>query len=388
MLGEALLASSGRCPQVRTSGRSGFDMIERERLRILIVLPSLAPGGAERVTVNLANGLLAAGASPSVLLTDRTGPLESRLNAEVALSELGRPRVRGALPGVIGAIRRQRPDVVLSTHTHVNLALCAARPILPRSTRLVIRIPIHAPETLEGRSTAWSRRAQRVVYRAADLVLATSATMAADLREFLVNRVEVLENPVDESEVRASVTETPSPTRPGRRFIMVGRLRPQKAIDDLITAFAMASDPEDLLEIVGEGPERPRLERLIRSLGLNGRVTLSGAQPDPWDRVARADAFFLPSRHEGMPNVVLESLCLGTPVIATDELEVLTSLRTKCPSGAVTLVERSELAAAIGSVRPTPVGAPIPRPSLLPPTNRVGAVVARFLELIASLASP
>jgi hypothetical protein len=145
---------------------------------------------------------------------------------------------------------------------------------------------------------------------------------------------------------------------------------------------------EDLLEIVGEGPERPRLEGLIRSLGLNGRVTLSGAQPDPWDRVARADAFFLPSRHEGMPNVVLESLCLGTPVIATDELEVLTSLRTKCPSGAVTLVERSELAAAIGSVRPTPVGAPIPRPSLLPPTNRVGAVVARLLELIASLASP
>jgi len=388
MLGEALLASSGRCPPVPISGWTGFNMIESDRMRVLIVLPSLAPGGAERVTVNLANGLLAAGASPSVLLTDRSGPLEARLNREVGLSELGKLHVRTALPGVISAIRRQRPDVVLSTHTHVNLALCAARSVLPRSTRLVIRIPMHAPETLEGRSTTWSRRAQRLLYRAADLVLATSPAMAADLRDLLTARVEVLENPVDEPEVRASVAEMLAPARKGRRFIMVGRLRRQKAVEDLISAFAKGSDPEDRLEIIGEGPERPRLEGLIQSLGMNGRVALLGTQADPWDRVARADAFVLPSHHEGMPNVVLESLCLGTPVIATDELEVLTSLSATCPSGAVTLVERSELARALGGVRPIPTGAPVPRPSLLPPIHRVDVVVRRLLELIASLARP
>lgn len=353
--------------------------------RVLIVLPSFGAGGAERVAVNLANGLLAAGAAPSVVLTGASGPLGHRLDPRAPLLELGRRRVRAALPAVIRHIRDQRPDVVLATHTHVNLALCAVRWLLPRPTRLVLRIPMHAPTDLEGRSTAPNRRAQRLLYRAADLVLATSSTMAADLATFVTTRIEVLPNPVDVTGLRAGVTVTRAPDRAARRFLMVGRLRQQKAVDDLIGAFAVGSDPADRLDILGEGPERPVLEDLVRRSGLAERVTLPGVTPDPWDDIAGADALVLASRNEGMPNVVLEALALGTPVIATTDLHMLVELAAAAPPGAITLVARAELARAVGDTRPLPPGTVLPRPSLLPAEHTVEASSRHLLHLLSTL---
>jgi glycosyltransferase involved in cell wall biosynthesis len=163
---------------------------------------------------------------------------------------------------------------------------------------------------------------------------------------------------------------------------MVGQLRAAKAVDDLIRAFASGTDLSDRLTIVGEGPERPALKRLIAEHDLTGRVELMGAQPDPWDVVAGADAFVLPSRHEGMPNVVLEALALGTPVIATDDLTSLTTLATESPDGAVTIVARSDLGRAIREVRPILEGTVIPRASLLPQAHTLAAATERLLSLL------
>ena len=390
MLEEALLASTGRPRPVRSHRSAECDVVHSGTrhgpLRVLIVLPSLDQGGAERVSVNLANGLLAAGASPSILLTGSTGVLGGRLDQGVMVHQLSQQRVRSTLPSVIRHVREHRPDVVLSTHTHVNLALCAARALLPRTTRLVLRVPTHAPAVFEGRSTAWSRRAQRLLYRSADLVLATSPTMAADLRTFLTTRVEVLPNPIDEVGIRAGVTAAAAgdgrAEQIGRRFVTVGRLQKVKAVDDLIRAFARGSDPADQLLILGDGPERPTLEALVARLGLSGQVRMPGDRPDPWDEVAAADAFVLASQHEGMPNAVLESLALGTPVIATDDLAVLATLSAQSPDGVVTLVARASLDAAIRRVAAHPASTPIPRPSLLPEENTLAVVTDRLLTLI------
>ncbi len=359
--------------------------------RVLIVLPSLDAGGAERVAVNLAAGLRAAGSEVRLLLTDHAGPLRDRLPPDVPVDVLGRARVRAALPGLIRHIRAGRPDVVLSTHTHVNLALCAVRRALPSGTRLVLRSPMHAPVELDGRSTRWTRVAQRLLYPRAELVLASSPPMVDDLRSLTRARIELLPSPVDEAALRTAVTTPPDRADPGpgtaRRFVMVGRLKRQKGIDDLLRAFASLPGADDRLDVLGEGPERPALERLIGELGLADRVTLPGVLPDPWATIARADAFVLASHHEGLPNVVLESLALGTPVIATTDLEVLVPLSEQAPTGALRLVARSELGAAMDSVRPMASGTVLPRPSMLPPDHAVGAVTARLLELLGAAPS-
>ena len=358
-------------------------------LEVVFVVPSLEHGGAERVTVNLANGLARAGAAPRIVVTHRAGPLRSALDARVEVEELGELRVRRAAPALLGLLRRRRGDVVFATHTHVNLLMCALRPLLPRM-RLVLREPTHAPTELGGRSTARTRQAQRLLYRRADLVIASSDVIARDLLALTGSDVVRLDNAVDIGAIRAAGAEQRPPgsrAHPGiRTFVSVGRLDVQKSMDDLIRAFGAGAGPEDRLRILGEGPERGRLQTLIDALGLARRVELCGVRTDHWAYVAAADALVLASRAEGMPNAVLEALALGTPVLATTDLEVLDALAEEVLDGALRLVPRAELAAAIAATPSRPVTDRLADP-LLPERFDVDAVSGTLLRMLQDLAA-
>ena len=338
-------------------------------LDVVIVLPSLAQGGAERVMVNHAIGLRETGDRVRVVLTDGSadggGALRASLPSDVAVIALGQTRVRAALPTLMRLLRRDIPDVIVVTHTHLNLALCAVRPFLPRRTGLVLREPTHAPVLLDGRSTRARRIAQRMLYRRADTVIATSGVMEDDLRQLTRASVVMLPNPVLVTEVRsAAATDLVArPPNGGRRFVSVGRLDRLKSLPDLLTAFAAGSRSEDELVLVGEGPARSQLLAMALELGIHDRVHLRGFLAEPWNEIATADAFVLASRAEGMPNAALEALAVGTPVIATEDLDVLTDLRDSAGATAVTLVPRVRLADAIARAAPRSHG---PTPELAP----------------------
>jgi len=109
----------------------------------------------------------------------------------------------------------------------------------------------------------------------------------------------------------------------GLRLLYAGRLQRFKGVHHLICAVARVrgtAGPPISLEIAGDGPERPSLERLVADLELSEMVQFSGwiAREDMPDVYRRADVFVLPSYVEGMPNVVLEAMASGLPVIATD----------------------------------------------------------------------
>lgn len=365
-------------------------------LDLLMVLPSLDVGGAERVAVTLANGLARTGAAPRLLLTHREGALRDQLDPDIPVTVLGRPRTRGALVPLVRHLRADPPEVLFATHQHVNLALCGLRGLLPQSTLLVLREPTYAPVTFAGRPTASTRRLQRKLYSRASLLMASSEVLAEDLRKLTAGQVALLPNPVDETHLRA-LAQAPAPStdalserpqRHGRRFVSVGRLSPEKAMDELLAAFASARNAHDTLDIVGDGPERARLARLVSDLGIEHRVQLLGIRPDHLQIVAAADVFVLASHHEGMPNAVLEALAVGTPVLATTDLVTLAQLASNAQPDALRLVERSALVEALADVarlepRP-PVGAGVDslRPSLLPAEHRVEHVVLRLIDLV------
>jgi glycosyltransferase involved in cell wall biosynthesis len=118
--------------------------------------------------------------------------------------------------------------------------------------------------------------------------------------------------PVDRAAARAAL----GLARP--TLISVGLLIPRKGHDRTIAA--LAELPEFELIIVGEGPERGRLEALVATLGLGGRVRLLGARPHAELPLyyGAADAMVLASSREGWANVLLESMACGTPVVASD----------------------------------------------------------------------
>jgi glycosyltransferase involved in cell wall biosynthesis len=220
------------------------------------------------------------------------------------------------IPALRRAIRDSRPDVVVSFIDRVNVLTLMATPGLSLPVVVSERT---APNVYD---LGWTWKALRhwLYPRAAALVAQT----AAALRYFppARGRVDrVIPNPVIGGEIRA---EPPRPARAPYRVLGMGRLGPEKGFDRLLAAFAQVA-PQFLdweLEIWGEGPERPRLERHLSDLGLGTRARLPGITRDPMEVMRSVDLFVLSSRFEGFPNVLCEAMARGLPVISYD-----------CPSG-------------------------------------------------------
>jgi glycosyltransferase involved in cell wall biosynthesis len=107
------------------------------------------------------------------------------------------------------------------------------------------------------------------------------------------------------------------------RAVFVGRLAPEKGLDVLVTAWPLvrARYPEARLALIGEGPQRPALEEMVKNLGMGLgpglAVDISGAVPEPSELLRGADLFIIPSREEGMSISLLEAMALGIPLVAS-----------------------------------------------------------------------
>jgi glycosyltransferase involved in cell wall biosynthesis len=300
------------------------------RTPVLFLLPSLAGGGAERVVLALLRGLDRERFSPTLAVVspgDRTWLAE--VPADVPMIDLGCRRLRSALPRIVRLIRSTRPAVVFSTLSHLNLALAVLRPLLPSGTRYVARESVvlgaNLGELRAPRLWAW---AFARFYPRFDLVVCQSEDMRRDLLERFGmpgSRMVTVHNPVDVPRIERLAGESEPdapPTRSGPRgeriaLVAVGRLSHQKGFDLLLDALDRCDDPRLHLTVLGEGPMRAPLLQQVARLGLGDRVRFLGFRPNPYPYLADADAFVLSSRFEGFPNVVLEALACGTPVIAT-----------------------------------------------------------------------
>ena len=134
-------------------------------------------------------------------------------------------------------------------------------------------------------------------------------------------KIVVVPNPIDIQTVRAKAAEPladPWPIAQERRVLVsVGRLVKLKGLDSLIRSMPLL-DANVSLAIVGNGPERSSLEGLAEDCGVRNRVHFLGLQPNPWQFMAQADIFVLPSLTEGLPRVIGEAMALGLPIVASD----------------------------------------------------------------------
>ncbi len=306
-----------------------------------------------------ADGLLNHGYQVDLLVAQVEGPLRSSLPPQVRLIDLAARKVSTAIPRLVRYLRRERPAALYSTIINANLAAIVAH----RFSRVRCPIVIRESNVLDPKSSIrLARKISGVIapnaYRFADSIIAVSEDVAAELSRrspALHEKILVLPNPVI-SKTMLELGEAPidhpwmqhsSPNgHHGSRctakpvVLGAGRLHPQKDFGTLIAAFAeVRATREAKLVILGEGAERQSLEAQIERLGLRDDVSLPGHIENPFPYFSRADLFVLSSRYEGMPNVLLQAMAFGTPVIATDG-----------PSGA------GEVLRCSGSGRLVPVG--------------------------------
>ena len=305
-------------------------------MKILVVLPNLKRGGAERVVSLLTQQWAQQHEVVTVLFDGR----DAAYAHGGRLVDLERPPARATIARAVQwlmraellrrVINRERPDRIFSFLEIANfpaILASAASGTLPRLAVSVRNNPERFP--------AAQRLLMRMLYRMPHKVVAVSAGVAERLEAgfgLSSAKTSVIPNPVDLELIEAGRREPPSNTvvPAGRRFILgVGRLVHQKGFDLLIEAYAEVSPDFDVdLVILGEGPDRNALEGLVRKLGLTHRVFLPGAMTNPFAFMARARVFVLSSRWEGWPNALVEAMATGAAVAAFD-----------CPCGPSEIIE-------------------------------------------------
>jgi len=303
------------------------------RIKVLFLIDSLGPGGAERLMVDLLPRLRGLGvASEVVAIQERHGnPIADDLRSVgVAVTTIGieRLRERGALARVTAAIERSAPDVL---HTQLEFA-----DILGSIAARRLGIPAIATIHTLDRPKPWSRESARfrlmawTLRRRSTRIIAVSESARhhvlrkAGLRK---RHTTTIHNGIDLAPFLATDSTTRSTARkelglaPDAKVITtVAVLRQPKGIDYMLEALPSLLADRPLLQylIVGDGPHRAALEATSAELGLGESVHFVGRRTDVAEMLAAADLFVLPSLTEALPTGIIEAMAVGLPVVATD----------------------------------------------------------------------
>lgn len=299
---------------------------------ILLAMHSLSQGGGDRNGVVLAGGFAHAGIPTRIAVMrgagEAEGELRSLLGKQVEIATAGSPmsfplqpqleRLRG-----LAFLRRQidafRPAVVLSVTDNMALITALAHrrgadhPLFAQKLTNRLFRPTIGPGRRFYRYNLF-----KFIFSRIDLVLTLAEAERRDvlgLYPEMRERVRTVPNP----HVTQDMLPAPPPRRPGPpRLLTAGRMVPQKRFDVLLRAFAAIRHSEARLTILGDGPLRPDLAALARTLGIADRVEMPGFDSEiiPWIR--QSDLVVMSSDYEGLPGVLIRALACNVPVVTTD----------------------------------------------------------------------
>lgn len=298
---------------------------------IAIIVARFSISGVPLAQIRLARALTDAGHRVT-LIFGYVGAHEVPVVEGVEVLNLDIAKTRRLLPKLIGYLRRRKPDIVFAAEDHLNAIVLVAAILSGSRARISCSSRVTPFDTYSttmlskrwflkqvSRATAW--RATALTCVSQDMVKQYAGIFPGSRHQCIYNIVDDATNrqrltePVDDPWIGASAMPL---------AISAGSLQPWKGFADAIKAIAILRDRGvDLrLLILGEGPQRGELEELIAALRLSDRVRLAGHVDNVLKYFASGDLFVLSSHVEGLPNVLVEAMMCGLPVVATD-----------CPTG-------------------------------------------------------
>ncbi len=302
--------------------------------RLAVLISELGMGGMGKMRIQLMNSLVEQGLAVDLLYAkEKTTYSLETLDGRVRVFRLGTTNAVTGIPQLATYLLRRRPSVMLTQRLRVNLLAMRARDWTRAPTRIFASINTHLSRALEEFSPKTKqRRASRIreLYPRNDGLIAVSRGVADDLAGLLgwpSSAIHVAPNPVVTPDLDARAREPVEHPwlRPGEPPVILGagRLAAQKDFPTLIRAFAaFRQHHRARLMILGQGPRKEELLSCAREAGIEDEVDLPGFTPNPYAYLAASRLFVLSSAWEGSPNVLIEAMAVGTPVVATD-----------CPSG-------------------------------------------------------
>jgi glycosyltransferase involved in cell wall biosynthesis len=293
-------------------------------IRLLLIIPTLVRGGAEKQLSLLARGLPRNEFQTHVAVLTHTGPLEAELRAaEVPVRVIGkRWKIDPfSYQRLLQHIRHLAPDIV---HTWLFAANSYGR---AAALRAGVKHIVGGERCVDPWKSAWQLTIDRMLARRTETIV----TNSSGVKDFYVahglpaDKFVIIPNGIDAAikPERGGREELLAELRlpPDARLIgAVGRLWPQKRLKDLIWATDLLKSTRDdtHLLIVGDGPQRSRLERYTELNAVTDRVHFVGERADVPRLTPHFDVLWLGSEYEGQSNAIMEAMAAGVPVIATD----------------------------------------------------------------------
>jgi glycosyltransferase involved in cell wall biosynthesis len=299
-------------------------------LRVAQLVTELDPGGAERIVHDIATGLDPSRFESLVIsVRPATGDVAEWLErAGVPVRSLG-SRGRLGLGDARRLARVLKEERVEVLHAHLHRAIRLAASAAPRAG---VRATVATVHDIQAMLAGWRLRAMRRAARGLDAVACVSEAARADFVArvgIAPEKVRVIPNGVDAERFdgtldgafdRAAVRRGLGVDDDAFLIISLGRLRPEKGHDTALRAMVevVKDEPKARLVVVGDGPERARLEKLASSLGLEPRTTFAGQRDDVPAVLAAADCMVAPSRFEGFGLAAAEAMAAGLAVVASN----------------------------------------------------------------------
>jgi glycosyltransferase involved in cell wall biosynthesis len=297
---------------------------------ISFLINGMGGGGAETVCAVIANAFASKGYEVDVVVLNLDfDKNSSKLDERVRLVDLRAPNARKSILPLNSYLAGRQPEIVLSFSYELTAIALLIRLISKCEFKIVFRNINSISRVMALYSSLWQRMVVKPLIvcslRKVDMVINQCEGMEADLLSYYSNfdvPSVVINNPVKPNldELNEDFALSQECVLPCEFFVIVGRLDYQKAVHKAIEAFSLIKGrlPEVYLLVLGQGVLEAKLKDLASSLSVSDRVRFIGFDPHPEVFMKRAIATLLTSEFEGFPNVLVESITVGTPVIAFD----------------------------------------------------------------------
>lgn len=316
--------------------------------KICFFLPTLNFGGIEANTIRLANSFVESGYDVDLVIGNVTGEYLNRIDKKINVISINKKTLISMLLPLVRYIKQKKPSVIITGGEGANILLCTTK-LFVQKTKIIISIRTNLTNEYKESNSMKKKLLfpflSRRLYKKANRVVAVSEGVANDASEFLKiprDKLKVIYNPIlDNSLIKQKnekVTHKWLVYRENKVVISVGRLVKAKDYLTLIQSFKVVKEKLSNVKllILGEGPEREKIQAEINKYNLNSDVEIVGFVQNPYSYMSNADLFVLSSKWEGFGNVIVEALATGIPVVSTN-----------CPSGPSEILNDGEFGSLV-----------------------------------------